>query len=286
MLTRRRLVTITYPLTLITGGTGKTGRRVAERLVAAGHPVRVGSRSASPAFDWEDRTTWGAALDGVGAVYISYQPDICVPAALETIQAFLAQALDKGVQKFVLLSGRGEPEAEAAEQALKETGADWTILRASWFMQNFSEGHFLDPILGGELALPVGDVPEPFIDVEDIADAAAAALTGPGHSRRLYDMTGPQALTFAEAMDEIARASDRRIAFTRIPAPAYRAALEEAQVPEEVTDLILYLLTTVLDGRNVETTDGVMQALGRPARSFAGYARRVAATGVWSGVDA
>lgn len=279
-------MTTENPLVLITGGTGKTGRRVAERLIAAGRRVRIGSRSATPAFDWDDRTTWSRALDGVGAVYIAYQPDLAMPGAQDAIQAFLAQALDKGVEKFVLLSGRGEPEAQDAELALKATGADWTILRASWFMQNFSEAHFLEPLQAGELALPVGEVREPFVDVEDIADVAAAVLTGPGHSRRLYELTGPEALSFAEAVDQIGRAADRKLGYTRIPAKAYRAALEGAQLPDEVIGLILYLLTTVLDGRNVKTADGVMQALGRPAGSFADYARRTAAAGVWSGVDA
>lgn len=270
-------------LTLITGGNGKTGRRLAERMIAAGRPVRIGSRSATPAFDWKDRSTWAGALDGVSAVYVAFQPDLSVPGALETVTAFHAQALAAGARKLVLLSGRGEVEAEEAEQALRATGADWTILRASWFSQNFSEAHFLEPLQAGELALPVGPVPEPFIDVEDIADVAFAALTQPGHSHKLYELTGPRALTFAEVVSEIADATGREIAFAAIPAEDYRAALEEAQLPADERNLVLYLLTTILDGRNTPVAHGVREALGREPRDFSEYVRQTAATGVWGG---
>lgn len=267
--------------TLILGATGKTGRRIAERLLTAGHSVRLGSRSATPPFDWEDRSTWAAALDGVKAAYISFQPDLAVPGALETIQAFTNQAVESGVGKLVLLSGRGEVEAEQAERVVQNSGAGWTILRASWFFQNFSEAHFLDPILQGELVLPVGNIAEPFVDVDDIADIAVAALTQPGHDGQLYELTGPRALTFAEAVAEIARATGRDIGFTAVPPDAYRHELELAQLPPEVIDLVLYLFVTVLDGRNTPVADGVQRALGRPARDFCDYVRRTAATGVW-----
>ncbi|WP_160107029.1 NAD(P)H-binding protein [Pseudomonas izuensis] len=267
---------------LILGATGKTGRRIAKRLEAAGRNVRLGSRGATPPFDWEDRSTWVAALEGVQAAYISFQPDIAVPGALETIQAFTDQAVNSGVGKLVLLSGRGEIEAQQAERVVQNSGIDWTILRASWFCQNFSEGHFLEPILQGELALPVGDIAEPFVDVEDIAEIAVAALTQSGHSGQLYELTGARALTFAEAVAEIARATDRDIGFLAVPPAAYRQALEQEQLPAELIDLVLYLFTTVLDGRNTPVTDGVQRALGRPARDFSDYVRRTAATGVWN----
>jgi len=194
--------------TLVLGGTGKTVSRLVGRLRAHDLPVRVGSRGAEPPFDWEDRATWEPALEGVGAVYIAYQPDIAVPGALDTVSALIDAALAAGARRLVLLSGRGEVEAERAEQALIASGAEWTILRCSWFAQNFSEGFFRDAMLAGELGLPVDAVREPFVDVEDVADAAFAALTNDAaHAGRLYEMTGPRALTFAEATAEVARAS-------------------------------------------------------------------------------
>lgn len=267
---------------LILGATGKTGRRITQRLEAAGLPVRQGSRGATPPFDWEDRTTWDAALDGIQAVYISYQPDLAVPGALETVQSFTDQAVKSGVSNLVLLSGRGEVEAEQAESVIQNSGVDWTILRASWFFQNFSEAHFLGPILQGELALPVGHIAEPFIDAEDIAEIAVDALTKTKHSGQLYELTGPRALTFAEAVDAIARATKREISFTAVPPDAYRQALEQEELPVQLIDLVLYLFTTVLDGRNTPVADGVQRALGRPARDFSDYVQRTAATGVWA----
>ncbi|AHZ67238.1 putative nucleoside-diphosphate sugar epimerase [Pseudomonas mandelii JR-1] len=266
---------------LVLGATGKTGRRITQHLQAAGLPVRLGSRGANPPFDWENRRTWDAALDGVHAVYISYQPDLAVPGALDTIQAFTNLAVKRGVGKLVLLSGRGEVEAEQAERVIQNSGVDWTILRASWFFQNFSEAHFLEPILEGELALPVGNIAEPFVDVEDIAEIAVQALTQPGHSRQLYELTGPRALTFAQAVDEIAQGTGREISFVAVPPDAYRQALEQAQLPAQSIDLVLYLFTTVLDGRNTPLANGVQRALGRPARDFSDYVRRTAATKIW-----
>jgi uncharacterized protein YbjT (DUF2867 family) len=269
-------------LALVLGGTGKTGRRVAERLRAMGRRVRIGSRSAQPGFDWDDPSTWGPALQGVQSAYVTFQPDLAVPRALGIVKAFFAQASGSGVDKLVLLSGRGEVEAEHAERALQATAADWTILRATWFCQNFSEGFFLESILAGEIALPVRSIAEPFVDADDIAEIAVAALTSSAHSRQLYELTGPRALTFAQAIDEIARATGRDIRRIAVTADAYRQALVDAGLAAEEIDLILYLFTTVLDGRNTPVTDGVQRALGRAPRDFSDYVRRAQATGVWS----
>jgi uncharacterized protein YbjT (DUF2867 family) len=267
--------------TLVLGGTGKTGRRVAHRLVEAGESVRIGSRSGPVPFDWERRETWGPVLREIHAAYVTFQPDLAVPGAVETVRAFFTQAVDSGVGKLVLLSGRGEPEAQEAEDALKATRADWTILRASWFNQNFSENFFLDPIRAGEVALPGSLAAEPFVDVEDLVDIAVAALTSNAHSRRLYELTGPQAITFAEAIDLIARAAGRNIAYVPITMDDYRAELVRQQIPNEYIDLVTYLFSTVLDGRNTPVTNGVQEALGRPARSYSDYVQNTAPTGIW-----
>jgi uncharacterized protein YbjT (DUF2867 family) len=186
----------------------------------------------------------------------------------------------------VLLSGRGEVEAEQAEQALQATGVDWTILRASWFFQNFSEGFFVDAIAAGEIALPSGPAAEPFVDVDDIAEIAFAALTQSVHSRKLYEITGPRAFTFAEAIGEIAQATGRDIRFIAAPPTEFRAQLVASGVPAAEADLVIYLFATVLDGRNTPLADGVQRALGRPPRDFSDYVRRTAATGVWGGTHA
>ncbi len=202
-------------------------------------------------------------------------------AALRDLDVFFDASLSSGAERIVLLSGRGEEEAQAAEEALQRSGASWTILRCSWFMQNFSESFLLDPIREGTLALPVADIKEPFVDAEDIADAAVAALTQPGHEKRLYELTGPRAITFAEALACIARATRRDMRLVPVPPHAFRDALLAAGVPKPETDLILYLFTTVLDGRNDKPADGVRAALHREACSFEDYATRAAASGVW-----
>lgn len=268
---------------LVVGGTGKTGRRVAERLAARGLPVRIGSRAASPAFDWQNPSGWAAALDGAGAVYITYYPDVAAPGAPEAIGVLVDQALAQGIRRLVLLSGRGEEEAQRAERVLQESGADWTIVRASWFSQNFSESVLLEGVLAGEIVLPADEVGEPFVDADDIADVVVAALTEDGHAGQLYEVTGPRLLTFSEAAAEIAKASGRPVRYTRVTADAFAAALTEQGSPAEVTELLLYLFTTVLDGRNARLADGVQRALGRPPKDFADYARDAAASGVWAG---
>ena len=267
--------------TLVLSGTGKTGRRVAQRLSALGHPVRVGSRSGRPPFDWEDRATWAPALDGAGAAYVSYYPDLAAPGAVEATGAFARLAVGSGVSRLVLLAGRGEPEAELAEQAVRDCGAELTIVRAAWFSQNFSEDFLLEPVLAGEVALPAGDTPEPFVDADDIADVAVAALTQDGHAGQLYELTGPRLVTFAEAVGEIAKATGREVRYLPVTLDEYATAAAGQGVPAEVVKLLTYLFSEVLDGRNARVADGVRRALGREPRDFALYARDAGASGVW-----
>jgi uncharacterized protein YbjT (DUF2867 family) len=268
--------------TLVIGGTGKTGRRVARRLEERGLPVRIGSRSADPPFDWEDQGTWAPALEGAGAAYISYYPDIAIPGAVEAVTALAATALDQGVKRLVLLSGRGEEEAQRAERAVRESGADWTIVRCSWFSQNFSEGFFAEQVAAGEVALPVTSVPEPFVDVEDIADVAVTALTSDGHVGQVYELTGPRLLTFEEAVGEIAEASGRDIRYVPVSTEEFSKMAAAHGEPLEIVEFLIYLFGEVLDGRNANLTDGVQRALGREPRDFADFARDAAAAGVWN----
>lgn len=270
---------------LVLGGNGKTGRRVVEGVRRGGGRVRVGSRAGEPPFLWEDRGTWEKVLEGATAAYLAYAPDLAAPEGAEAVGAFAALAVERGVRRLVLLSGRGEAGALRGEQAVRDSGADWTIVRASWFCQNFSEDYLLEPVLAGEIALPAGGVGEPFVDAGDIADVAVAAFADPGrHTGRLYEVTGPRLLTFAEAAAEIARAAGRDIRYTSLPPDAYAALLTAHGVPAELVELLTALFTEVLDGRNAHLADGVQQALGRPPRDFADYARETAATGVWTPV--
>jgi uncharacterized protein YbjT (DUF2867 family) len=268
--------------TLVLGGTGKTGRRVVKRLIAQGVPTRVGSRSGEPPFDWEDRSTWAPVLEGVRSAYVSYYPDLALPGAVEAVGSFAELAVESGVPRLVLLAGRGEPEAERAEDAVRESGAELTIVRSTWFAQNFSEDYWVEGIRSGELALPAGDVPEPFVDAEDIADVAVAALTDDRHIGELYELTGPRLLSFAEAVGEIAQAAGRDIRYVPVSLEEFAAAAAAQDAPAEVIEALTHLFDEVLDGRNAHLADGVRRALGREPRDFGDYARDTAATGVWN----
>lgn len=273
--------TMNSGLTLVIGGTGKTGRRVAERLQARGVETRIASRSADPSFDWNDPSTWDAALSGVTACYITYAPDLAIPGATDSIRAFVGKAVAYGVARLVLLSGRGEEEAQACERIVRNSGVEWTVVRASWFMQNFSEGEFLGMVLDGAITLPATDIPEPFIDVNDIADVAVAALTEDGHAGEIYEVTGPRMLTFTEVAREISRAAGREVQFIQVPKDEFAVAIAESGAPKEIAWLLNYLFDTVLDGRNAYLCDGVQRALGRNPADFSEFAPRIATTGVW-----
>ncbi|MFD5558723.1 NmrA family NAD(P)-binding protein [Streptomyces sp. NPDC127068] len=263
--------------TLVIGGTGKTGRRVAERLTARGLPVRIGSRSARSPFRWESPATWDAALDGAGAAYLTYYPDLGFPGAAETVGAFARTAVGRGVRRLVLLSGRGEEGAHRSEEAVRASGADLTVVRASWFAQNFDEGTFVDAVRAGEIAFPAGDAVEPFVDADDIADVVVAALTDDRHVGRTYELSGPRLLNFTEVAAELTRAVGREVRYVPVTRDDFRAVLEGAGLPLDFLELV-DLLT---DGRNAHVVHGVEEVLGRPARDFSAYARDAAARGTW-----
>ncbi len=268
------------PILVLTAN-GKTGKRVADRLEARGYPVRRASRRGETRFDWNDASTWADALRGVQAAYVVYTPDLAVPEAPPAIKQFTQLAVELGVRRLVVLSGRGEVEAERCEQIVMDSGAEWTIVRASWFNQNFSEGAFTDMVRAGVVALPARDVPEPFVDVDDIADVAVASLTEPGHAGELYEVTGPRLLTLSQAVEAVAQAAGREVVFQRITTEQFTDALTQEGLPTSYIELLNYLMTEVLDGRNANLTDGVQRALGRAPRDFKDYASQVAATGVW-----
>jgi uncharacterized protein YbjT (DUF2867 family) len=269
--------------TLVLGGTGKTGRRIVQRLQAKGVPVRVGTPSAEPPFNWEDRTTWAPALENVASVYVTYYPDLASPEAAEAVGAFANLAVARGVRRLVLLSGRGEEGARRGEQALQQSGADWTIVRSAFMAQNFSESFFLEPLRAGEVAFPAReDLAEPFIDADDIADVVVAALTEDGHVGQLYEVTGPRLLTWADAVAEVARAARRPIRYVPVSLEDYASLLVEQEVPADYVKMLTDVFREVLDGHNAWLGDGVQRALGRPPRDFADYARAAAATGVWN----
>ncbi|MEU5220015.1 NAD(P)H-binding protein [Streptomyces sp. NPDC020807] len=273
---------------LVLGGSGKTGRRVTSLLRHRGHEVRAASRGASgPArFDWHDENTWEPVLDGVGAAYLvdSLREDADVSMA-----AFAKLAAERGVERLVLLSHRGWVPAEGeeklpCERAVRESGAEWTLLKPAWFTQNFSEeGYFRRQLLDGELVLPAGDGLEPFVDADDIAEVAVAALTGSGHAGEAYELSGPDLLSMGAVAELIARATGRDVAYRPVSPPEFTAFGEAHGLPGDFVELLNLLFGWIRENRFAELADGVQRALGREPRGFADYVRRTAVTGVWHG---
>jgi len=266
---------------LLIGGGGKTGRRVAARLTAAGVPNSLASRSSEVTFDWNDSSTWDAAFDGVTKAYVTYYPDLAFPGATDAIEALRRLAVEREVAHLVLLSGRGEPAAQRCEQILLTSGVPTTVVRCSWFAQNFSEDFLLDFVRGGVISLPAADVAEPFVDVEDIADVVVAALTEPGHAGRVYELSGPESLRFADVAGELSNATGRTISYRPVSRDDFVSAAVAGGLPADQVEPLADLFTHILDGRNSSVQSGVQEALGRPPRSFADYARAAASTGVW-----
>lgn len=265
----------------VVGANGKTGARVLKRLSSLGHAVRPLSRHSEHVFDWVDRSSWAPALQGVQAAYVTYYPDLAIPQAEDDIRAFVEVAKRVGVAHLVLLSGRGEDGAQRAENVLKASGLAWNVVRASWFMQNFSESFMADGLQAGELVLPEPKAAEPFIDVDDIADVAVAVLMRPELRNQLFEVTGPALLSFSACVDIMAKVSQRDLILTTLPVEAYLAGAKAQGLSDEMAWLINELFVNVLDGRNASTTTTVETLLGRPARRFEDYATRTAASGVW-----
>ena len=271
---------------LVLGANGKTGKRVVDRLQLRNEvEIIMGSRTAKTPFDWENPGTWPAVLNGADTVYITFQPDLAVPAATEIIQEFTVLATRLGVQKMVLLSGRGEKEAQVCEEIVKASAKNWIIVRASWFNQNFSESFFLEPLLAGFVALPRAEALEPFTDADDIAAVVTECLLNDKHNGQTYELTGPELLSFPEAVSIIAKASEREIQFQSLTLEEYIQMLREYQVPEDYIWLVNYLFEQVLDGRNSSITNDIEKVTGRKPTDFATYAKETAKSGIWNTTD-
>ena len=272
---------MTTPPILVIGATGKTGSRVASKLEAKGLTVRRGARRSGTPFDWEDQATWAPVLNGVSKAYVTYFPDLAFPGAVEKLEAFTKVALGSGLQHIVLLSGRGEHFASMGEEVVRNSGTPFTIVRAAWFAQNFSEGYLRDPILGGVLPMPGGNVGEPIIDIDDIADVVVAALTEEGHLGERYEVTGPRLMTFADMAEVLSATLRRHIQHVPITFEAFHANVAAAG-DDFVADVFTSIARETLDGRNAHTSDGVERALGRKPRDFADFAQTAMAAGAWS----
>ncbi|KRF11342.1 hypothetical protein ASG90_16420 [Nocardioides sp. Soil797] len=269
---------------LIIGGTGKSGRRIAALLHGRGLPVTSLSR---PAFDWSDPTTWTSVEVPAESAYVTYAPDLAFPGAGEAVADVAGRMARAGVRRIVLLSGRGEAAALAAEDMLADAveghAVAWGVVRCAFFMQNFDESLFAEPLATGHVAFTAGDVREPFVDLDDVAEVAVGMMLGEIAANRVHELTGPRLMTFAEATAEVARATGREIGYEHVTTARFVDDLVGLGLPGEEAAGIGALFEQILDGRNAHPTDGVQEALGRPARDFTEYAARAVAAGAWTG---
>lgn len=227
------------------------------------------------------KKNWDNCLANITAIYICYYPDLAIPGATDSIAALVNRAMRHNVRRLVLLSGRGEAEAQACERIVQESGLEWVIVRSSWFYQNFSEGAFRDMVTAGKITLPADDTPEPFVDVDDIAEVAIAALTTPECAGQIYEVTGPRLMTFADIAEELSTVTGTKISYDQVPHQSFVAEAADSGAPGDVVWMLDYLFSTVLDGRNAYLCDGIQKALGRPPKDFNDYARETAAKGIW-----
>jgi uncharacterized protein YbjT (DUF2867 family) len=265
---------------LVTGATGTIGRRVVDALRASGHDVRPASRTSPCPFDWGDPDSWPAALDGVQAMFLMAPDDVPVEPD------FVKLAADTGVERVVLLSSGAIEEMHderllEAERLVKESGINWTILRSSWFDQNFDEGFFQPGVMAGAVCMPVGDVRQVFVDAEDVGAVAAVALTADGHAGNTYAVTGPRALTFAEAVATIGEAIGRPLTFDGSTS-AYVAMLVEVGMPQEQADLIASTFDGLRSRGDDEPTDTVRRLTGKEPIDFRDYVADAAKRGAWA----
>ena len=268
---------------LVIGGTGKTGRGVAENLIALGHNVRVVGRKTTPAFDWDNPETYDAALKDMDRAYVVYYPDLAVPGAKEAISALTEKALKAGLDKMVLLSGKGETEAEACEEIVANSGLNYTTVRASWFNQNFSEGAFVDYILAGHMALPMPEASIPYTDTKDISDVVTKVLLDDTYNGETVTVTGPRKLTFDEVAEIISDKLGRKIQYQPISMEEFKTGLTEAGLPESFIWLLSYLFTEVLGhSENQTISDDVERILNRKPITFEKYVEDTVASGVWN----
>jgi uncharacterized protein YbjT (DUF2867 family) len=272
--------------TLVLGGTGKTGTRIASRLTGLGLPVRTAARhGADVRFDWDDPATHRNAVEGADRVYL-IAPVMRTRFAPQ-VSTFLDLTEAVGVRHVTYLSAYGM-EFAPAEVALRAVELDLmgrstlthSIVRPAWFMQNFSET-FLMPI-DDTIVVPTGSGGEAFVDAEDIAAVAAATLADPlGHAGAEYAPTGPDILTVSEAADIIGSVTGRPVRHVDIDRLSWVDSVIASGVPAEYGEMLQMLTETIASGRGSQPNDDVEQVTGAPPRNFTDFARRTAAA--WTG---
>ena len=263
---------------LITGGTGKTGRRIVPRLVEKGAHFIVASRSGrmvdgynSVRFDWTDKSTFEAALNQVTAIYLLAPTD--TTDSLGAMQPFLDRALDSGVKRFVLLSAssisKDGPMMGAVHAYLETHATEWTVLRPTWFMQNFSEQQHMPTIRDeGCIYSATGEGRVAFIDAEDIANVAVEALTRRVSFNCDLILTGPEAISYDTVAETISQNIGRSVTHVILSEAELAERYMKLGMDEEYARTLSAMDTAIASGSEDRMTDEVVNAIGREPHTF------------------
>ncbi|SIN87726.1 ergot alkaloid biosynthesis protein, AFUA_2G17970 family [Parasphingorhabdus marina DSM 22363] len=266
---------------LVTGGTGKTGSRLAKLLRASGHCPLVATRNPDSSdqvrLDWADSATYEAALDGVKAIYLVAPAN--VPEPLTAMQPFIDRAIASGVERFVLLSAssleEGGPMMGAVHRYLHEQAPSWFVLRPTWFMQNFSEQQHL-PTIRDEHAIysATDDGRVPFIDADDIAAVAAVALTDPAMPNGDAILTGPRSLSYDEVAEVLSDALGITIIHQKLSEKDLAGRIQSGGLSRIYAELLAAMDTAIAAGGEDRLTDSVVVLTGKTPRDLTGFVAR------------
>ena len=266
---------------LVTAPNSKTGKQVVKLLKRENIPFRAASRSTSVPFDWENEKTWASAISGAHAVYVVIPPNLAFADMPQRLKAFLTYCEAVRVRRIILLSGRGEDEAAKIEEVALSNAIPTTVLRASWFAQNFSEGYFVEGVVNGQLAIPSKLVREPFIDTRDIAKAVVFALKDKSSNNYVFELTGPELLSFEDVAKKFTKHLDQSVTYVYMPIEDYINQLLQFGVSTDEIDLTRFLFGELLDGRNAYTTSDLSLLLGEQGTSFEQFIQHTKPSGVW-----
>lgn len=277
---------------LVTGATGTIGSSTVKALKARGARFKVGTRSPDKLkgqgveavlFDWEKPETFGPALQGVEKVFI------LTPVSdkqTEYTQALVDAAKKAGVKHIVKLSVMGADQEpgialgrlhRSSEKAIEKSGIAWTMLRPTFFMENFINFYGADPKKDSTVYAAHGDGKAVWVDGRDVGEVAAAVLTSKGHEGKVYDLTGPEALGDAEVVSILGQALGRKYSYVAVPDEAARKAMTDMQMPAWLVEGFMELNMLIKNNWVATPATGVKDVLGRPPRSFKEYAKDYAA---------
>lgn len=264
---------------LVTGATGKTGSRVVDLLRARGLTARAATRTpqipGQIRFDWTDPDSFAPALDGVRAVYMVAPTGVAEPLA--AMRPFIDRAITAGVDRLVLLSSsmieEGGPVMGTVHGYLRANAPGWSVLRPSWFMQNFSEAQHLDTIRReGRIYSATGDGRVPFIDAGDIAAVAVAALANPAFANGELILTGPATLDYDALARLISVAAGREVEHHRLSTTDLAARLGEIGIPDAFAHILAQMDAAIAGGAEDRVTGAVVDVTGRQPKTFAAFA--------------